>query len=663
MSLLDPKIIQIGTYDGEGKSRSEFSTWRDTLENFLQTIFPLIKKVMIKMRHESDDIDETKFESVLEAANLNPRALSWDYEKAQFELGVFLKIKLKGEALKAVRHTDNGLEMYRLLHLEYDKQSASTQGILSADLLKFVSGPARNLKDLKKKLVEFHAQIQEYEKKIDKPPDMGLCGSILTNMLDLTTKREFLAETKHTSVEIIGDYKKMRSRILELTAELVNDPMDIGALDNAKGVDNTKNEDPKPEGAEGPALAPFVAQNGTGQAQGKRINPDLDCWNCGKKGHPSFLCPEPQNPAAVSRSNQYQSGKGQSKGGGYGNKGGGKFGAKGGSKGYQGGYGKGKGKGLNSFDEWGSDSWSWHDPSTGVLLCTLDEVPQTLTNQNPIMPPPIPDPEFTRGRSRTKNLRAMFSQPCAGCPSEDCHSEQDITSDIHTGVDESIQDDLIFTQEDDTIYCCPDQSCQRCVEDNEPEEWGSKLTPEELRELVGPDGEQFGPDPIERIQMLGTFDIREKPQINTIGEWESVEFTVDSGAAESVVPSSSLTSVSTEQGEKSRRGVEYESACGTSIPNEGEKVCRISTDDAPTEKIAVLQVANIGKSLLSVSRMVDKGNVVVFAPNGSYIYNQTTRESTWLRRKGNLYVMDAWVRSANNQPTGRPSSVFNRPGR
>ena len=86
-----------------------------------------------------------------------------------------------------------------------------------------------------------------------------------------------------------------------------------------------------------------------------------------------------------------------------------------------------------------------------------------------------------------------------------------------------------------------------------------------------------------------------------------LEFTVNSGATESVVPTNSLQSVKTEQGEKSMRGVEYESACGTSLPNDGENKSIISTDDSPVEEMAVLQVANIGKSLLSVSKLVDKG--------------------------------------------------------
>ena len=172
----------------------------------------------------------------------------------------------------------------------------------------------------------------------------------------------------------------------------------------------------------------------------------------------------------------------------------------------------------------------------------------------------------------------------------------------------------------------------------------------------------------QRKEDLDCFDIKTAEPINVIGEWETMEFTVDSGAAESVVPASSLQTVRTMAGEKSRNGVEYESACGTTIPNEGEKRCLISTADSPTEKMAVLQVAKIGKSLLSVSKMVDKGNTVIFNPSGSFIYSGASQEYTQLRRKGNLYVMDAWVRASGSDqpapsPASKPTAGFSRPGR
>ena len=61
--------------------------------------------------------------------------------------------------------------------------------------------------------------------------------------------------------------------------------------------------------------------------------------------------------------------------------------------------------------------------------------------------------------------------------------------------------------------------------------------------------------------------------VNSVGtsEWEEIDMAIDSGATETVVEENMLTSIDTVEGEASRRGVQYEVANGTRIPNLGEK--------------------------------------------------------------------------------------------
>ena len=74
------------------------------------------------------------------------------------------------------------------------------------------------------------------------------------------------------------------------------------------------------------------------------------------------------------------------------------------------------------------------------------------------------------------------------------------------------------------------------------------------------------------------------PVINSVGAREIIEFMADSGATESADKSSALQSAKTTVGDKCKNGVEYESACGQLIPDEGEKNCVVSTNDAPRER-------------------------------------------------------------------------------
>ena len=71
------------------------------------------------------------------------------------------------------------------------------------------------------------------------------------------------------------------------------------------------------------------------------------------------------------------------------------------------------------------------------------------------------------------------------------------------------------------------------------------------------------------------------------------------------------------------------------------------------------QVAEVGKALGSVSKMVHCGNRVVFDPSGSYIESLTDGSVLPLREHNGVYVLDAWVAPAKDsgQDVG-----FARPG-
>jgi len=143
-------------------------------------------------------------------------------------------------------------------------------------------------------------------------------------------------------------------------------------------------------------------------------------------------------------------------------------------------------------------------------------------------------------------------------------------------------------------------------------------------------------------------------------EWELLELTVDSGAAETICPASAAKGIPTEPGEKFRMGASYTCASGKPLPNLGEKRCDAYFGDSPTMRGLRMQVADISRPLLSVSRAVDSGCRVVFDQGWSYIEDKGTGEKTSLVRKGGLYVVDSWVKAKKNN-TGH-SSPFGGPG-
>ena len=117
---------------------------------------------------------------------------------------------------------------------------------------------------------------------------------------------------------------------------------------------------------------------------------------------------------------------------------------------------------------------------------------------------------------------------------------------------------------------------------------------------------------------------------------------MDSGATEDVIGEDMLMSVETKEGPASRRGVKYEVADGTEIPNLGEKKFTATLEEGSQRNLTV-QVCGVNKALMSVKKVVAAGNRVVFDDAGSYVEDKTTGDRMWLREEGGMYYLRMWV--------------------
>ena len=118
--------------------------------------------------------------------------------------------------------------------------------------------------------------------------------------------------------------------------------------------------------------------------------------------------------------------------------------------------------------------------------------------------------------------------------------------------------------------------------------------------------------------------------------------TIDSGAAESVMPKGMLDREPLVEGEAKRMGVKYVAANGAKMENYGEKKIRFRREGLSGINDMLFQVTNVGKPLASVTRILDKGNTVVFSrkPGGSYIMNNSTGQKIQLTEEKGTFVMD-----------------------
>ena len=111
-------------------------------------------------------------------------------------------------------------------------------------------------------------------------------------------------------------------------------------------------------------------------------------------------------------------------------------------------------------------------------------------------------------------------------------------------------------------------------------------------------------------------DCHDDKEINNIENGlEKVTITVDSGAADTVGPKSIAQGIPIKPTKASQLGENYRAANGTTIKNYGQK--RLEGVDANGINTGItIQVADVRKTLASVGKMTEAGNIIIFSKVG-----------------------------------------------
>ena len=136
-------------------------------------------------------------------------------------------------------------------------------------------------------------------------------------------------------------------------------------------------------------------------------------------------------------------------------------------------------------------------------------------------------------------------------------------------------------------------------------------------------------------------------------EWIEVELTADTGACDTVMPRAMASHIPIQASLQSLKAMMYEVADGNEIPNLGERRCLMWTEHASEARKINLQVADVHKALLSLSRCADMGFESRFGRRAGALIDEESGEVIPLQRKGNLYVLKCWLKAA---PFGRPDT-------
>ena len=149
----------------------------------------------------------------------------------------------------------------------------------------------------------------------------------------------------------------------------------------------------------------------------------------------------------------------------------------------------------------------------------------------------------------------------------------------------------------------------------------------------------------QELRIIRTIEPETVNSVTTKNKWEVIDLAVDSGASETVISEDMLPNIPIKQGDASRRGVQHEVANGVRIPNLGEKKFQGYSEEGTVRSITT-QVCEVNKGLLSVRKVVEAGNRVVFDSKGSYIEDKKTHERMYMRDEAGMYMLRMYVRNA-----------------
>ncbi len=131
-------------------------------------------------------------------------------------------------------------------------------------------------------------------------------------------------------------------------------------------------------------------------------------------------------------------------------------------------------------------------------------------------------------------------------------------------------------------------------------------------------------------------------ELNPYGQWEEVEIIVDSGATVPVFPPRIGKLYQVQPSEGSRNGDEYRVANGERIPNLGEKIFPVLTEENTVRGVTA-QIADVTDPLQSVRHMNANFNGVWLYGDESFSVNMVTGEVNRIIDNGKNFVMKAWI--------------------
>ena len=527
----------------------------------------------------------------------------------------------------------NGLEALRLLMRRYEPKTPGTKRAVLKTIIN--NSPAKKPDEVEKNLMQVEELMRRYEQMADKslPEDLkvtviiDLCPKDFREHLELTTKDK---EYKEVREEVMSYVERKREQ--------------FGSQLKAMEVDNYEEE--WMNGNE------FSWWGGDSQWQWGDTDSGDAGEGCGD------MCPFMHKGGK--KGGQFPKGKGKGSQKGY--KGKSHF-----EKGKGKGYGeKGKGKGANGVFQ-GTCHWcgEWGHSQSRCRL--KDEYMEGVRRARGQEQTYSVEPQDAQGKSELEALEARrnkdvvewrslcmlesnrfapLSDPCAG---------EDATFP-HIDVVEKVPSASPLQENRDAWEVVQSKKTRRGIKTSK------SLLGEQVARVdvcdVANSGSRFKAKRWSRREELSSLEASEvalradwvetmRAEINGMdSDGANLWITVDSGASENVISETMAPQFTTKPSRGSRGGVKYVTASGSVMNNKGEKEIKVRTQEGHKCMLR-MQVTDVQKPLMSVSRVCDAGHRVVFTRDGGYIEHEESGQKTEFMRVDNVYRLNVEVAQAD----------------